>query len=61
MKIQFDPQFAQAYGNRGIVYNQIGNKQKAIENFQQAVQMFQAQNNTNGYEQAIKLLKQLQR
>jgi hypothetical protein len=38
----------------------MGNKQKAIQDLQQAAQLFQAQNNSAGYEEVINLLKQLQ-
>ncbi|MDB9318448.1 tetratricopeptide repeat protein, partial [Nodularia spumigena] len=59
--IDIDPEYANAYNLRGLVYERMGNKQKAIENYQQAAQLFQAQGNTAAYEQAMNVLKDLQR
>jgi tetratricopeptide (TPR) repeat protein/S1-C subfamily serine protease len=59
--ININPQSAQAYGMRGVVYTIKGDKPKAIQDLQQAAQLFQAQGNTAGYEVVINLLKQLQK
>ncbi|MEY3401050.1 MAG: hypothetical protein RLZZ86_665, partial [Cyanobacteriota bacterium] len=57
--IKFNPNYAQAYARRGIVYYQLGDKQKAREDLQRAAQLFMAQGNTAAYEKAMALLKQL--
>ncbi|NJO62094.1 MAG: serine protease [Richelia sp. RM2_1_2] len=58
--IDINPTFANAYNNRGVLYLEKGEKQKAIPDLQQAAQLFQAQGNTAGYDQAMNLLKSLQ-
>ena len=45
---------------RGLVYLEKGDKQKAIEDLQQAAKLFQAQGNSAGYEQVMNTLKKLQ-
>jgi tetratricopeptide (TPR) repeat protein len=57
--IKFNPNLAQAYGNRAYIYYQLGDKQKAREDLQQAAQLFMAQGNTALYEKAMALLKGL--
>ena len=47
------------YRNRGYVYYQLGDKQKAREDLQRAAQLFMAQGNTAAYEKAMGLLKGL--
>ncbi|NJM73616.1 MAG: tetratricopeptide repeat protein, partial [Scytonema sp. RU_4_4] len=59
--IAINPQFTVAYENRGLLYDQMGNKQKAIQDLQHAAQLFQAQNNSAGYEIVMNALKKLQR
>ena len=44
---------------RGIVYYELGDKQKAREDLQRAAQLFMAQGNTAAYEKAMALLKGL--
>jgi tetratricopeptide (TPR) repeat protein/S1-C subfamily serine protease len=59
--ITINPEYAEAYGNRGNLYSEKGDKQKAIQDLQQAAQLFKAQEDTAGYEQAMNLLKELQK
>ncbi|WP_246605612.1 tetratricopeptide repeat protein [Sphaerospermopsis torques-reginae] len=54
-----NPDYAVAYYNRGLVYYQLGDKQKAIENLQQAAQLFLVQGNIAFYQQIMDFLKQL--
>ncbi|MFM6202266.1 MAG: tetratricopeptide repeat protein, partial [Dolichospermum sp.] len=55
--IQINPNYAQAYGNRGLAKSALGDKQGAIEDLQKAAQLFKAQNKTADYERAMNLLK----
>jgi len=57
--IAINPDYAQVYAKRGIIYYEIGDKQKAIENFQRAAQLFLAQGDTANYEKIMNLLKGL--
>ncbi|MFM5956144.1 MAG: tetratricopeptide repeat protein, partial [Dolichospermum sp.] len=57
--IKINPNYAQAYGNRGIAKAQSGDKQGAREDLQRAAQLFKAQGDTAWYEETMKLLKQL--
>ena len=50
---------ALAYYNRGLVYLNLGDINKARENFQRAAQLFLSQGNTANYERAIRLLNSL--
>ncbi len=59
--IAINPQLAQAYYNRGLLYSKKGDKQKAIQDVQQAAKLFQTQNNTAAYELAMNFLKELQK
>ncbi|MFM6200901.1 MAG: hypothetical protein ACKPE1_17480 [Dolichospermum sp.] len=59
LAIKFNPNLAQAYGNRGFAKAQSGDNQGAREDLQQAAQLFKAQGNNAGYEKAMDLLKQL--
>ncbi|MHC5937079.1 tetratricopeptide repeat-containing S1 family peptidase [Nostoc sp.] len=59
--IAINPQYADAYYNRGILYLNKEDKQKAVPDLQQAVQLFQAQGNTDAYERVMNTLKNLQK
>ncbi|MBD2212781.1 tetratricopeptide repeat protein [Nostoc linckia FACHB-104] len=59
--ININPQYANALFNRGSFYSEKGEKQKAIQDLRQAAQLFKAQEDTAGYEQAMNLLKELQK
>ncbi|MHC5917296.1 MAG: tetratricopeptide repeat protein, partial [Nostoc sp.] len=59
--IAINPQDAEAYGNRGLLYLNKEDKQKAVQDLQQAAQLFQAQGNTAAYETVINILKDLQK
>jgi hypothetical protein len=58
--IAFNANFANAYGNRGATYNDLGNKQKAIEDMKKAVDLFCSQGYSN-CQIAQKNLKDLQK
>jgi tetratricopeptide (TPR) repeat protein/S1-C subfamily serine protease len=57
--ITMNPNNVEAYINRGNIYIQTGNKQKAIEDLQKAAQLFQQQGNTASYETVMGILRQL--
>ena len=58
--LEFNPKSAKAYYNRSVLYQQMGNKSAAISNLRQAQQLFIAQKNMTGAEQAASLLKTLE-
>ncbi|BAZ29590.1 tetratricopeptide repeat protein [Cylindrospermum sp. NIES-4074] len=57
--IEIDPEDATAYIGRGWFYYIRGDKQKAIQNLQQAAQLFLAQGDTANYELISNLLKNI--
>jgi regulator of sirC expression with transglutaminase-like and TPR domain len=57
--IRLNPNYAEAYINRGIAYLGLGDINKASQDFQRAAQLFLAQGHTTGYELAITLLNSL--
>ncbi|MBD2777460.1 tetratricopeptide repeat protein [Iningainema tapete] len=57
--IDINPQSADAYIGRGTVYTLIGDKQRAIQNLQQAAQLLKVQKNTTLYEVVMNMLKEL--
>ncbi len=54
-----DQQNAQAYFNRGTIYAQMGNKESAILNLQQAAQHFQASGATKAAGRSWRLIEKL--
>ncbi|MEH1766241.1 trypsin-like peptidase domain-containing protein [Nostoc sp.] len=56
-----NPQYALAYRNRGLFYSEKKDKQKAIENLQQAAKLYYSQNNNAAYQYVMNILKDLQR
>jgi tetratricopeptide (TPR) repeat protein/S1-C subfamily serine protease len=57
--IALNPQDAQAYNNRGLVYIEMDNKQAAIDDLQKAAQLYQKQDDTEGYKRVMEVLQQL--
>ena len=57
--IAINPNYAGAYYNRGFVYRDLGDINKARENFQRAAELFLTQGRTADYERAIRLLNSL--
>ncbi len=53
--------YANRYKDRGWAYNRLGDKQKAIEDFQKAGQLYRQQGNTNLYEQVRQSLTLIQK
>jgi tetratricopeptide (TPR) repeat protein len=59
--IQLNPNFASAYGNRGFLKkNKLNDRAGAIDDMNRVVKIFQQQGNTQGYQQAIDLMKKWQ-
>ena len=58
--IRIDPNYAINYILRGMFYYRTGDKQRAIQDLQQAAQLLQVQGNTVAYKQVMDLLKKLQ-
>ncbi|MFM5980800.1 MAG: tetratricopeptide repeat protein [Sphaerospermopsis kisseleviana] len=57
--IIINPQDAKAYGGRGVIYLLTGNKPEAIKDLETSKQLFQQQNDTEGYQIVQELLNQL--
>jgi len=57
--IEIKPDYAKAYGNRGILYNQLGDRQRAISDMQKAAKLFCEQRSPN-CQKAREILRQLQ-
>ena len=57
--IKLNPNHAIAYGNRGIIYRQLGDINKAKEDLQRAAQLFRNQGNTAAYQDVIEILNSL--
>ena len=55
--IQLNPQYADAYFNRAIVYGRQQQYYQAKSDLEKAADLFRAQNNTTGYQQAMTLLE----
>ncbi len=58
--IRLDPNKADAYYYLGHISEKLGNNQKAIENFQQAANLYQQQGNTEWYQRALDKIRELQ-
>jgi Flp pilus assembly protein TadD/V8-like Glu-specific endopeptidase len=58
--VKLDPNLALAYAHRGYVRNELGDKQGAIQDVQKAGELFKQQGDNAKYEQAMKLLQQIQ-
>ncbi|NEP77659.1 MAG: tetratricopeptide repeat protein [Okeania sp. SIO3B3] len=53
-------EIAELHYQRGLAYLQIGNNQKAGEDFQKAATLYQQQENTQGYQTAMEQLEKIQ-
>lgn len=58
--IKLNPALAEAYGNRGILYSQTGNKPTALADLRQAAQLFQQQGDRDSYQQTLEFIQQVQ-
>jgi hypothetical protein len=58
--IQLKSDYADAYYNRGNSYQSLGNKQSAIADFQKAANLYQQQEKTEDYQDALNRVKKLQ-
>jgi tetratricopeptide (TPR) repeat protein len=56
--IIINPQLAEAYLNRGVAKSYLEDKKGAIDDIEISAQLFKAQNNQQGYNRAINLIKQ---
>jgi tetratricopeptide (TPR) repeat protein len=59
--IRLNPNDAAAYLGRGGTRYLLGDKQGAIADFQKAADLFKAQGNQAGYQQAVNILGQINR
>jgi S1-C subfamily serine protease/lipoprotein NlpI len=56
--IMINPQLAEAYLNRGVAKSYLEDKKGAIDDIEISTQLFKSQNNQQGYNRAINLIKQ---
>jgi Flp pilus assembly protein TadD len=55
--IELNPDYARAYGNRGFVKKNLGDRLGALADFQMAAKLFLAQGKTANYEQVLDYLR----
>ncbi|MBW4633337.1 MAG: tetratricopeptide repeat protein [Iphinoe sp. HA4291-MV1] len=58
--LRINPNFADAYGNRGAARYELGDKQGAIADLQKAADLSLQQGNTQLYQKALELIRQIQ-
>lgn len=58
--IKFNPNDADAYYNRGIVYASLEDKFQGISDFKQAAKLYQQQGNNEDYQDALNRIRKLQ-
>ncbi|WP_300004413.1 tetratricopeptide repeat protein, partial [Anabaena sp. AL09] len=54
------PNYANAYYNRGLVRDDLGDKQGAIEDYNQAAKLYQQQGKNEDYQDALNTIRKLQ-
>lgn len=59
LAISVDPSFARAYGNRGLVRSNLGDKRGAIADWQAAAKLFLNQGRIANYEMVLGYIKKL--
>jgi tetratricopeptide (TPR) repeat protein len=58
--LKINPNFVQAYGNRGVARYELGDKPGAISDLQKAAELSRQQGNTANYQEALELIKKYQ-
>ncbi|HEY9704123.1 MAG TPA: tetratricopeptide repeat protein, partial [Allocoleopsis sp.] len=58
--ITLNPNFAEAYYNRGLIHKKQGDTQKAIADFKKAATLYQQQKKNDYYKDALQQINQLQ-
>lgn len=58
--IRLDPNYAPAYYNWGLIYQQLGDKTKALEDFRQAATLARQQGRTDVRQDAQNRIRELQ-
>ncbi|MEG4623539.1 tetratricopeptide repeat protein [Microcoleus sp. w1-18aA5] len=58
--IQLEGKFAEAYHNRGIVYGQLGNYEKAALDLHHAKNLYHVQEKEENYQEVLNLIEELQ-
>ncbi|MFN7661854.1 MAG: tetratricopeptide repeat protein, partial [Dolichospermum sp.] len=57
--LKLNPNFPEAYQNRGITRNALGDKQGAISDLKVAANLFQKQKRISNYQEVIDLINKL--
>ena len=47
--LKINPEYAKAYGNRGLAWKELGEKEKARADWEKAVELFEAQGRQQEY------------
>ncbi|MER3493461.1 MAG: hypothetical protein C4323_14700, partial [Mastigocladus sp. ERB_26_2] len=58
--LKINPNYADAYYNRGIARYNLGDNQGAIADLQKAAELFRQQGNTQLYQKALELIRKYQ-
>jgi tetratricopeptide (TPR) repeat protein len=58
--IKINPNYAQAYLNRGVARSELGDKQGGIADLQKAAELFQQQGNTELHQKVLEFIRKLQ-
>ena len=57
--IRLNPDYADAYGNRGLIKKERGEKQEALADFRKASELYQQQGNTEWYNKSLDRIRGL--
>jgi tetratricopeptide (TPR) repeat protein len=57
--IRLNPNYADAYNNRGNTYQNLGDKQKALVDLREASRLYEQQGKTSDYEDALNRIRKL--
>ncbi|OLP17837.1 hypothetical protein BST81_12285 [Leptolyngbya sp. 'hensonii'] len=55
--LRLNPDYAKAYGNRGLVHTHIGERRSAIQDYRKAAELFIAQGSIANYQMMMGLLR----
>ena len=58
--LRLNPELAEAYGTRGLLYHQLGNSQQAMEDLQRAATLFNERGDQQGYQMTLGFIDQIQ-
>jgi tetratricopeptide (TPR) repeat protein len=59
--IRLKPDYAKTYCNRGEVKSKLGDKQSAIADYRESMELCQQQGNREGYSESLKQIEKLEK